>query len=859
MALLAAVLITMMVSALLMGVTSKVVSDNRTRFADRERTQAFYGAQAGLEQLASDLGDLFARNYSPRNSDVDAVAAMPPSMPHIDFGGGGYGSGSGFTIGYDDVNPADGSPDTEVRTIASGPYQGFVGLITQYTLSTTARTPGNAEVRLSRTIQTVGIPVFQFGIFSENDLSFHAGPNFGFGGRVHSNENIFVSSGSSGTLTLADRVTAVGEIVRTHLVNGRATSVTGHTGTVRMAKAPGCPAAPAAANSSCRNLASNEGSVTGDVGSAPNPNWTSLSLGTYNGYLRTTLTGARRLDLPLVSNGALPIDIVRRPDPLNPDAAVVAAQRYYHMASLRVLLSDTAAEILALPTVVGAPVPLEALVLPPLAGAHPLASSTGTASAGYRSPAGTPLVGGFILINKQDTAGNWTDVTNEILALGVSGRNLSNGTINTIGTCAEPFPDAIVRVQRIKDTPATFAPCGINGANVTPNSTDYWPNVVYDPREGLLRDNESTSQNELYMGGIMHYVEFDVNNYRRWLTGAIGASGGGSMDVTGYVVYFSDRRNNKNALAQETGEYGWEDFINTDSVSTPNGVLDAGEDSNGNGVLDTYGNVPQVPYAAIPSGGGTWGGGPMLDASANVWSTRVNRVVARANRAIFFRRALKLVNGGLGQIPSNGLQGLTVVSENPVYVEGNFNACGTPTQSCTSSGFGATGDAHRSAAIMADGVTLLSRNWNDLRSFNYPHSLSTASAARVGLTTWYRMAIVSGKGRPFPYPNTNPSDPSDYGSDGGAHNFLRFMENWGGATLNYRGSMVSFYFSRQSPGTYKCCQNVYSPPSRALNFDVEFLTPSLLPPRTPMFRDVNSTGFTQHTNPCGDNGPTCTP
>jgi len=29
------------------------------------------------------------------------------------------------------------------------------------------------------------------------------------------------------------------------------------------------------------------------------------------------------------------------------------------------------------------------------------------------------------------------------------------------------------------------------------------------------------------------------------------------------------------------------------------------------------------------------------------------------------------------------------------------------------------------------------------------------------------------------------------------------------------------------------------------NFDTDFLEPTLLPPRTPMFRDVNITGFTR--------------
>ena len=79
--------------------------------------------------------------------------------------------------------------------------------------------------------------MFQFGIFSENDLSFFAGPNFNFGGRVHTNANLFLASGNGNTLTLADRVTAVGEIVRTNLSNGWDTNAN-YNGKVRVITAP---------------------------------------------------------------------------------------------------------------------------------------------------------------------------------------------------------------------------------------------------------------------------------------------------------------------------------------------------------------------------------------------------------------------------------------------------------------------------------------------------------------------------------------------------------------------------------------------------------------------------------------------
>ena len=80
------------------------------------------------------------------------------------------------------------------------------------------------------------------------------------------------------------------------------------------------------------------------------------------------------------------------------------------------------------------------------------------------------------------------------------------------------------------------------------------------------------------------------------------------------------------------------------------------------------------------------------------------------------------------------------------------------------------------------------------------------------------------------------------------HNFLRLLKDWNG-TVHYRGSLVGFYFNRQAVGTYKCCTNVYSPGTRDYQFDIDFLTPALLPPRTPMFRDVNTLGFTQVLTP----------
>jgi hypothetical protein len=173
-------------------------------------------------------------------------------------------------------------------------------------------------------------------------------------------------------------------------------------------------------------------------------------------------------------------------------------------------------------------------------------------------------------------------------------------------------------------------------------------------------------------------------------------------------------------------------------------------------------------------------------------------------------------------------------------------------------GFDTLANSHVSAAIIADAVTLLSTAFNDIKTFRNPHNVNlntgalatdlAAANVRQANDTWYRMGIIAGKGLNFQRPGNNNADHSDFGTDGGAHNFLRYIERWG-QDINYRGSILSFFTSRQAVGTYKCCSNVYSPPIRGYTFDVEFLTPTLLPPRTPMFRDLNTLTFRQVLRP----------
>jgi PilX N-terminal len=879
-AMVATLLVMLLMSALMVGFTTVVMSDTRFRGIDRDRTQAFYAAQSGLEKMTADLRNLFFVRLVPNQGELDTLMSNYPSIPGIEY------ETADEEPGYTLTRAAP-----ESGTITSGPYEGLIALKTEYTLDSTARTRTGGEVHLTRKLETVAIPVFQFGMFSDVDLSFHAGARFNFGGRIHSNRNLYLASGggtepcpTAGTaLLLSDKVTAVGEIIRQRLVNNESIDVTNHKGTVCMTKGGG----------SVRKLERTEGSVTDGAGSDANePTWTNVSLSAYNSYIRNGRTGAKPLNLPLLTAGGSNPDLIRRPPADEDPQSVLFGERLFSQASIRILLSDSADDITSLPTVTAdAPISLNVASAynggvvdaqhPPLAQSNgnalttttnlvnlpagtatiPVISTVGfspnagtilvngvtvqctgitlvsftgcfgtpaipggsnqTVTTPYLTPVNTISIGGFIKIEQQDLdGGDWRDITLEILGYGIGSRSLA-------GACAaaDPFPNAIIRLQRIATNPARNGACGTNPSNTT-IAQDYWPLALYDPREGLMRDVSPGATN-LPPAGIMYYVALDVNNFRRWIAGTEVPYNAGTGNQTnsnnGYSVYFSDRRNNNNAAGNETGEWGMEDMINPSvAAGGADGNLLTAEDVNANNTLDVYGNLPQN----IPAGSNG-----VYTAAARPYTTFLTPLQAQVNRPIFFRRALKLINGALGQIVAPGF---TVISENPVYIHGDWNA----------NQAGGFAEPNVATSIIADSVTLLSSAWNDNNSFSSAHAVG----GRVrSAQSYYRFATIAGKNAPFDRPTNWVNEP-DFGTDGGAHNFLRMLET--GGTVNYRGSIATFFYSRQAVGVYKYGAGiVYNAPTRNFNFDADFLNPALLPPLTPVFRDLNTLGFSQELRP----------
>ncbi|HEX8250065.1 MAG TPA: hypothetical protein VF599_17965 [Pyrinomonadaceae bacterium] len=380
-----------------------------------------------------------------------------------------------------------------------------------------------------------------------------------------------------------------------------------------------------------------------------------------------------------------------------------------------------------------------------------------------------------------------------------------------------------------------------------------FPIQMYDSREGTYYDDPSLyAANRVTQNGVMSMVDIDVANLRRFLRGDFDvlfpgntpfANGNGANtlrkihipDNNGWVLYVSDRRGDYDF----DGEYDMEDIYGANPGN--DGVKQPGEDlqrpgSYGYGILNTDYTNEATKYA-------------------NLWFPDYAAVTDHK----FYRRGVRLINGeklpGIYDSANSGnTKGFTVASENGIYVEGNYNATHVANKYTTGNTpynefLPFNSPSHIPASIVADSVTILSNNWNDAKSFAYPYDLSQRKATE----TTVRFAMISGDtiANIDSTPNQGGISPK---LNGGVHNFKRFLERWtdpGNAAfrtyLNYSGSLINLYNSRNNNGAFKCCNTVYNPPVRNWVFDSTFLDASRLPPGTPFFQYVQITGF-QRTN-----------
>lgn len=207
-----------------------------------------------------------------------------------------------------------------------------------------------------------------------------------------------------------------------------------------------------------------------------------------------------------------------------------------------------------------------------------------------------------------------------------------------------------------------------------------------------------------------------------------------------------------------------------------------------------------------------------VDGTVKTAGTSVN-VTCNGVTAATTRRCIRLINAGI--LPTSGL---TIATDNPVYIVGDYNVNPTGSTSGASAPAPAptppsdngtytaptVSGTQKYAALYCDAVTLLSKNWADNNSTG-----AVTSQSRFGYNTTVNTCVVAG--------NTASSS-GTYG--GGGENFFRFLEDWSKSnnTFTYYGSMVQLYRPQQAIGAWSGSGNVFKAPVLKWYYDKTLLT-----------------------------------
>ncbi|NOT48959.1 MAG: hypothetical protein HOP17_14565 [Acidobacteria bacterium] len=420
----------------------------------------------------------------------------------------------------------------------------------------------------------------------------------------------------------------------------------------------------------------------------------------------------------------------------------------------------------------------------------------------------------------------------------------------------------------------------LTGAAVSPalSAIVPFPIEMFDTREGTFYDNiaNTPAAPNVSRNGVMSMINIDIANLRRFLrgdfdqlfpnssvvgnalytpfaataaAGGVGLRSGNIPDNGGWVVYLSDRRGDSDF----DGKYAMEDIYATTASGGNDGTMQPGEDLDpigdpGRGTLQAKYLNNAMTACVAPA--------VFPDCEASKFADTFTADRAAVGDHPYFRRGIRLINGTTvpgrydSATPAN-TRGFTVASENGIYVQGNYNSTGASAPPASGNTpydqyFPLNTPTHIPASIVADGVTILSNGWNDAQSFSSPYN----QANRVATSTTIRFAMISGDTISTKGDNTVVSQGSSvngWKENGGVHNFKRFLEVWSGVRLDYSGSLINLFNSHNNNGSFKCCNTVYNPPVRNWVFDSTFLDPGRLPPGTPFFQYIQTTGF-QRTN-----------
>ncbi|MGC2561097.1 MAG: hypothetical protein WA389_19880, partial [Terriglobales bacterium] len=215
--LVASLLLLLLLSGIALGLMMMVNTEGKVGGTDLQNNLAFHAAEGGIEKMYSDLSAVFQSTQSPSPTQICNVGSTSNAPAIV-----------GVTWTQYSVMPGTTQQSTCPTTLTSvwgqisgnGPDAGLWAQVMPVNMLVTAAFPGGQEVSMTRTSQVALIPVFQFGVFCEGDCGFFDSPNLTFGGRVHTNSDLYLGVSNGATLVFNNKLEAYGNVVTEKLPNG---------------------------------------------------------------------------------------------------------------------------------------------------------------------------------------------------------------------------------------------------------------------------------------------------------------------------------------------------------------------------------------------------------------------------------------------------------------------------------------------------------------------------------------------------------------------------------------------------------------------------------------------------------------
>lgn len=750
---------------------------NALRMEARNSAEAL--AEYGFSQIRQKMETRSTVNLDPDGTDA---LVMPPASF---WSGSNVNSSANELVGGTVVQvPADGDyyynpgdPNNESDPL-KGKYvfRRDIQVVAKATVQPNSVFGAPITAYVSERISVRGAPLFAHAIFYNMDLEIFPGPNMIISGPVHTNGNLYLYPGNGSTLTFTDQVTATGQAYHAAKPGDTAdgTTAAARTGDIQIANGQG-GSSSLKANGTWKD--STQGAGTSASAWSGFRDYASQQ---WHGNFQTAAHGVENYTPVAISEYAEDASPGLGTDDSVNSARTLIEPPDYPDVSDPDYAKKTAVESQKYSSNAGLYLSVN--------------SSTGTITVSSHSkedpdknkaltlPPSNPIV-----TYKPYKAVSTYSTTSTTTTYAV-------GTQITSGSNKNKYPVTATSANTTTPYTTTITSGGSSSAAGTPttgnsSSTSYSTSSATPAATSgsssttptsptLAADNQGMYDQHRQKGTDL--VEIDMNALRK----AIAALAGQSSTTV--------------AKTDGTGT--------TTTAVSPTDAIDGLTPDDWTGII----------YVEIQ-------GGPTTDPLTGATNS--------ATVPNSMQTSVLLING-TGVVPSYGTatEGLTIATNAPVYIKGNYNANGaTSTASPNSATTPDTGEVP--AAIVGDAVTILSQN------FNNATSLSTLSPTATMTNIEISAALLVG---------LTPTNKYGTGTtSGGAHNLPRFLENWGGKNTYIRGSLVALFENRVFTEPHGS-SNYYSPPNRYWGFNSMFRE-GRYPPGTPRVMSYRRVDFTDLT------------